>query len=141
MTRLLAVALAVTILVPPTTAADLATTLDNIIDTTSALSHAFVGMRVVRLSDGRVLYTHNSERLFVPASNMKLFTTALALSKLGADYRLATQIGAAVPMDADGALPGDLELIGGGDPSLSGREYPYRSQAPGAIYSFRAIEE
>ena len=86
-------------------------------------------MRVVRLSDGRVLYAHNSERLFVPASNMKLFTTALALSKLGADYRLSTQIGAEVPIDAEGTLAGDLELVGGGDPSLSGREYPYRSHA------------
>src|ERR1700733_13815627 len=142
MTRLLAVALAVTILVPPTTAADLATTLDNIIDTTGALSLAFVGMRVVQLSDGRVLYAHNSERLFVPASNMKLFTTALALSKLGAEYRLSTQIGAQVPIDASGALPGDLELIGGGDPSLSGREYPYRNHAaPLAVYSFRAMDD
>ena len=142
MTRLLAVAMAVTILVPPTTAADLATTLDNIIDTTSALSHAFVGMRVVQLSDGRVLYAHNSERLFVPASNMKLFTTALALSKLGAGYRLATQIGAEVPLDAEGTLPGDLELAGGGDPSLSGREYPYQAHAaPSAVYSFRAMDE
>ena len=99
-------------------------------------------MRVVRLSDGRVLYAHNSERLFVPASNMKLFTTALALSKLGAEYRLSTQIGAEVPIDADGALQGDLELVGGGDPSLSGREYPYRSHAaPLAVYSFRVMDE
>ena len=137
MRGILALALAI-----PLGAADLSSRLDTIIDSAPALSHAFVGMRVVRLSDGRVLYARNADRLFVPASNMKLFTTALALSKLGADYRLATQIGAAVPLDADGALPGDLELIGGGDPSLSGREYPYRSHAPpGVIYSFRAIDE
>jgi D-alanyl-D-alanine carboxypeptidase/D-alanyl-D-alanine-endopeptidase (penicillin-binding protein 4) len=129
-------------LVLPLPAADLATRLDHLIDSSTALSHAFVGMRVVQLSDGRVLYAHNSERLFVPASNMKLFTTALALSKLGVDYRLSTQIGAQVPIDAEGTLAGDLELIGGGDPSLSGREYPYRSHAsPLAIYSFRAIDD
>lgn len=126
----------------PLGAADLSARLDHLIDSAPALSHAFVGMRVVRLSDGRVLYAHNAERLFVPASNMKLFTTALALSKLGADYRLATQIGARVPMDAAGTLAGDLELVGGGDPSLSGREYPYRSHAsPGAVYSFGPIED
>ncbi|MGA2879986.1 MAG: D-alanyl-D-alanine carboxypeptidase/D-alanyl-D-alanine-endopeptidase [Bryobacteraceae bacterium] len=142
MTRLLAVALGVAILVPFATAADLASRLDHIVDTAAPLSHAFVGMRVLRLSDGRVLYAHNSERLFVPASNMKLFTTALALSKLSAEYKLSTQIGAEVPIDASGALPGDLELVGGGDPSLSGREYPYRSHtAASAIYSFRAIDE
>jgi D-alanyl-D-alanine carboxypeptidase/D-alanyl-D-alanine-endopeptidase (penicillin-binding protein 4) len=142
MTRLLAVATGVALFVPFATAADLSSRLDHIIDAPGALSHAFVGMRVVRLSDGRVLYAHNSERLFVPASNMKLFTTALSLSKLGAEYRLATQIGAEVPIDAEGTLPGDLELVGGGDPSLSGREYPYRSHAaPSAIYSFRAMDE
>ena len=141
-------------LVPAITAADLpsklasraasplAARLDRLIDSSPALARAFVGMQVVELSDGRVLYTRNAERLFVPASNMKLFTTALALSKLGADYRLATQIGAEVPIDAEGTLAGDLELIGGGDPSLSGREYPYRNHAPaGAIYSFHAMEE
>jgi len=96
----------------------------------------------MRLGDGRVLYSHNSERLFLPASNMKLFTTALALAKLGPDYRLTTQIGADVPIDTAGTLAGDLEFIGGGDPSLSGREYPYRkSAAPGAVYTFSAVEE
>src|SRR5277367_6385193 len=86
----------------PLAAADLAPRLDGIIEGSAALSHAFVGMRVVRLTDGRVLYARNADRLFVPASNMKLFTTALALSKLGVDYRLSTQIGALVPIDAQG---------------------------------------
>src|SRR5580658_3938205 len=142
MRGLFAVALALTLPVPFATAADLASRLDQIINA-PLLSHAYVGMEVVQLSDGQVLYAHNSERLFVPASNMKLFTTALALSKLGPDYRLTTQIGAPAPLDAaTGTLPGDLELIGGGDPSLSGREYPYRGHAPPAsIYSFSAIEE
>jgi D-alanyl-D-alanine carboxypeptidase/D-alanyl-D-alanine-endopeptidase (penicillin-binding protein 4) len=132
--------LAALLIVPLAAAADLASRLDQIINNASALSHAFVGAHVVELSDGRVLYAHNSERLFVPASNMKLFTTALALTRLGGDYRLTTQIGASSPMDAAGTLPGDLQLIGGGDPSLSGREYPYRKSA-GAIYSFSPIEE
>ncbi len=136
----LGVALGIALMAPLATAADLGSRLDRIIDTADALSHAFVGAQVVGLRDGQALYARNSERLFVPASNMKLFTTALALTRLGADYRLTTQIGAHSPMDAAGTLPGDLELVGGGDPSLSGREYPYRKSA-GAIYSFSAIEE
>ena len=120
MRRLLAVALGVAILCLPSTGADLSSRLDHIIDTAGPLTHAFVGMRVVRLSDGRVLYSRNSERLFVPASNTKLFTTALALSQLGANYRLSTQIGAEVPIDSEGTLSGDLELVGGGDPELVG---------------------
>src|ERR1700722_736550 len=122
-------------LVVPLAAADLSSRLDHIIDSAPALSagwldlivehalalhrvrlHAIVGAQVLRLSDGRVLYARNSERLFVPASNMKLFTTALALTRLGAEYRLRTQIGADSPVDAAGTLSGDLELMGGGDP-------------------------
>src|SRR5271170_2897513 len=102
MRGLFAVLLALTLKVPFATASDLALRLDQIINA-PLLSHAYVGMEVVQLSDGQVLYAHNSERLFVPASNMKLFTTALALSKLGAEYRLSTQIGASAPMDAEGA--------------------------------------
>src|ERR1700722_15403377 len=133
MRKVLAAFLGVALVVPLATAADLSSRLEHIIDSAPALSagwfdaiveralalhrvqlHAIVGAQVLRLSDGRVLYARNSERLFVPASNMKLFTTALALSKLGADYRLTTEIGADVSMDADGLLAGDLELVGGG---------------------------
>lgn len=135
-------ACAALIAIAPVAAADLSSRLDRLIDSSPALAHAFVGMRVIQLSDGHVLYARNADRLFVPASNMKLFTSALALAKLGPDYRLKTQIGSEVPVDSAGTLPGDLELIGGGDPSLSGREYPYRSHAPaGEVYSFRAVEE
>src|SRR5271170_7168314 len=99
MRPLLTALLGVALLVPLATASDLASRLDQIINSAGVLSRAFVGAQVVELSDGQVLYARNSERLFVPASNMKLFTTALALSKLGADYRLMTQIGAQVPID------------------------------------------
>lgn len=135
--RLLALAAVATL----AAAADLSLRLDPIVNA-PALAHAFVGMQVVRISDGRVLYAHNSERLFVPASNMKLFTTALALMRLGPDYRLTTQIGAEPPIDSSGTLAGDLEFIGGGDPSLSGREYPYNKSAPAsAVYSFGPMED
>ena len=53
---------------------------------------------------------------------MKLFTTALALLRLGPDYRFITH----VTLDPSG----DLVLTGSGDPSLSGREFPYRKDAP-----------
>jgi len=142
MRGLLAVVVAVVLTVPLASAADLESKLDRMVNGSVALSHGFVGMQVVRLRDGRELYARNSEKLFVPASNMKLFTTALALSRLGPDYRLTTQVGAEIPIGAAGTLAGDLELVGGGDPSLSGRDYPYRSHAaPAAFYSFRAIEE
>src|SRR5262249_54950654 len=60
-------------------------------------------------------------RFFLPASNMKLFTTALALEQLGADHRFITRL---VTDDS-----GNLVFVGGGDPSLSGRRYPYKKDA------------
>jgi D-alanyl-D-alanine carboxypeptidase/D-alanyl-D-alanine-endopeptidase (penicillin-binding protein 4) len=128
------------ILAIPLTAADLASRLDQIL-TAPQLERAFVGVEVIRLRDGHVLYAHNAGHLFTPASNMKLFTTALALAKLGPDYRMMTQIRANTPIDAAGILTGDLELVGGGDPSMSGREYPYNKSASHATYTFTAIED
>jgi D-alanyl-D-alanine carboxypeptidase/D-alanyl-D-alanine-endopeptidase (penicillin-binding protein 4) len=75
------------------------------------------GIAVVSLDDGRTLYTHHADRLLQPASTAKLFTAALALSTLGADYRLPTRLlaGGAI---ANGRLDGPLILYGMGDPTL-----------------------
>ena len=124
--------------------ADLKSRIDALLSSAPALASAFAGIEVVSLASGKVLYAHNADHLFVPASNMKLFTSALALMRLGPQYQFVTQISSNVEMDGSGALDGDLVLAGGGDPSLSGREYPYQyhgAAARGAIYSFRAIEE
>jgi serine-type D-Ala-D-Ala carboxypeptidase/endopeptidase (penicillin-binding protein 4) len=144
MVRLLFLALALSL----ASGADLKSKIDELVSKTPALGNAFAGLQVVSLPSGRVLYERNQDRLFTPASNMKLFTTALALVRLGPQYRFKTQVGsdapADTPIDADGTLAGDLVFAGGGDPTLSGREYPYQyhpgSQA-GANYSFRAVEE
>src|SRR5262249_51485967 len=62
---------------------------------------------------------------FVPASNMKLFTTAYALSVLGPEYRFRTTIETRGVIAPDGTLSSDLVLVGRGDPNLSNRKYPY----------------
>lgn len=131
-------------LLPVCGAQNLAARLDPILASSPALAGAMVGLQVVRLSDGAILYSHHADQHFVPASNMKLFTSALALSLLGPDYRFTTEIRSSRAIDSNGCLDGDLALVGGGDPSLSGRAYPYqyeRGARPGASYSFRAIEE
>lgn len=76
------------------------------------------GIDVVEADSGRVLYSHQSQKLFVPASNAKLYTAALALDVLGPDARFRTSLYASTQPGAAGILAGDLILHGGGDPSL-----------------------
>jgi hypothetical protein len=76
---------------------------------------------VVRdLGTGEELFARGAERRLVPASNQKLYVTAGALLELGADARLRTEVrlGPEARVDESGVVRGDLELVGGGDPSL-----------------------
>jgi D-alanyl-D-alanine carboxypeptidase/D-alanyl-D-alanine-endopeptidase (penicillin-binding protein 4) len=77
------------------------------------------GVYVISLRDGRVLYARNGERAIAPASNMKLYTTAVALDLLGADYRWRTSVYAEAEPDKNGTIAGDLTLYGRGAPDLS----------------------
>lgn len=97
-----------------------------------AAQRASWGVHAVELATGRVLYSKNASVPMTPASNTKLFTTALALLRLGPDYRFQTRVVAGALPDAGGRLRGDLRLVGGGDPSLSGRPAPDRPGAAGA---------
>ena len=75
------------------------------------------GVQVVSLATGRTLFEHNARQFFVPASTLKLFTSALALDALGPGYRIRTSLyGPGQPVA--GVLRGDLVLYGRGDPSL-----------------------
>ncbi len=76
------------------------------------------GIDVINLADGRTLYAHAADKLFVPASNAKLYTAALALHQLGPDAHFTTTLYASEKPDARGVLHGDLILFGGGDPTL-----------------------
>src|SRR5579863_7755796 len=77
------------------------------------------GMLVVDSVTGETLYERNADSYFVPASNMKLLTTALALDKLGADYRFRTTLETNGTLSTGGLLTGDVILVGRGDPNLS----------------------
>src|SRR5438067_12934527 len=80
-------------------------------------SGALWGVKIVSLDSGRILFESHADRLLSPASNSKLYTSALVLDQLGAGYRIATPIMAAAPVDHEGTLPGDLIVCGRGDPS------------------------
>ncbi len=83
------------------------------------------GLLIVDAETGETLYELNADKYFVPASNMKLFTTALALAKLGPDYRFHTTLETRSTLSPEGVLTGDLFLMGRGDPNLSNRKFPY----------------
>ena len=71
---------------------------------------AVMGISVVSLKTGKVIYELNSEKLLMPASNNKLFTCAAALDFLGKDFSFFTN----VFKQNDNAI-----LQGGGDPDLT----------------------
>ena len=79
---------------------------------------AMWGVVVQSLDNGEVLYQRNAAKLFKPASNLKLVTAAVALARLGPDFRFRTPVMAMGPRHGD-TLAGDLLVIGRGDPSLS----------------------
>jgi serine-type D-Ala-D-Ala carboxypeptidase/endopeptidase (penicillin-binding protein 4) len=70
------------------------------------------GAVVTDLGTGTVLFSQNAGTAFVPASNAKLLTAVAALSTLGPSARFTTRVVA-------GARPGQLTLVGGGDPTLA----------------------
>src|SRR6266568_6811352 len=83
------------------------------------------GLLIADAESGNTLFEKNADKYFVPASNMKLFTTALALAKLGPEYRFHTTLETRGTISNEGVLSGDVALVGRGDPNLSNRKFPF----------------
>lgn len=88
---------------------------------TASEADVSLGIMVIDVDSGNVLFLHKPAAPLVPASNMKLATTAAALLELGPDFKFRTVIG---------TLGDDLVIFGGGDPNLSGRFFDGDPAAP-----------
>ena len=119
-------AAALLLICAPLLSAALPESIQKLLDSSPAARTAFWGIQIVDLASGKTLYQLNPNHYFVPASNAKLFSTALALTRLGADFTFQTRVLSQTPPDELGRIRGWLRLAGGGDPNLSARAVPYR---------------
>ena len=85
-----------------------------------ALAQGIVGI-CARTGDGRTLAEVGGTRMMVPASNLKLVTTGVALNELGPEYRFGTAVGHDGVI-TDGVLDGNVYIIGGSDPTLGSKD-------------------
>ncbi|HEX7119914.1 MAG TPA: D-alanyl-D-alanine carboxypeptidase/D-alanyl-D-alanine-endopeptidase [Longimicrobiales bacterium] len=106
-----------------------APTLAEVVDstvTTPPLDRTHWGIEVHDPARGRPVYRLNADQHFVPASNMKLVVTTVAMGELGPDYRYRTELLAAGVADS---VARELIVVGSGDPTMSGRFFE-RDAAP-----------
>ncbi|GJG87853.1 hypothetical protein tb265_30340 [Gemmatimonadetes bacterium T265] len=126
----------------PRSAADLNAALANIL---SRREDGRWGAMVVSLSRGDTLFAREPDAPVMPASTMKMFTSVLALDRLGPDWRFRTEVLRTGPLEADGTVRGDLVVRGDGDPSFSrrfwgGGEYGTGYDAPARALARRVAQ-
>lgn len=88
---------------------------------TPILPRSEFAVAVQKVGDPQPLLLVNADRPLILASTTKIFTTAAALDRLGAEYKFRTRVFADAPVGPEGVLPGHLVIAGGGDPAISGR--------------------
>src|SRR5260370_15963682 len=89
-------------------AAELPVKIQRVLDTATGMRHGFLGLLIVNAATGEVLFESNQTHSFVPASNSKLFTTALGLARLGPDYQFHTTLVAARAPDREARIAGPV---------------------------------
>ena len=107
-----------------TTLPDFREQLDDIFNDPN-FSNAEWGVMIQSLKTGEYFYKRNEDKLLLPASDLKLFTTAAGLILLGSDYRFSTNL--FLRGSPDGSIwKGDLIVQGRGDPTISGTSVIFR---------------
>lgn len=83
---------------------------------------SLVSLTVRDADTGATLYQRNGQTRLLPASSLKLMTTAAAMGVLGPDYRFTTRVLTNGTLK-DGRLEGNLYVRGSGDPSIQAQDY------------------
>src|SRR5215208_878449 len=107
--------------------ADLATTLGSL---AGRIRSGMWGGMVVSLTRGDTLYAYNAGEEMLPASTMKLLTSAIAFERFGPTYQFSTDALRDAAVGPDGTVNGNLYIRGDGDPALSGKFLPGGPSAP-----------
>ncbi|CAN5458476.1 D-alanyl-D-alanine carboxypeptidase/D-alanyl-D-alanine-endopeptidase [soil metagenome] len=96
-----------------------------------------VGIKIISLNTGKVIFENDSEKYFMPASNMKNFTVATAMERLGPEFRFKTSVLAPLAADGSGTINGNVVVKGGGDISISNAFDP---EFPKTVNPFYGID-
>ncbi len=105
----------------PQTVAELQARIAALLDQPKFAAARFgVLVKVVGAGQGKIIFERDADKAFMPASNMKLYTSSAALDAFGPEFKIKTSVYATKPVKA-GRVVGDLILYGRGDPNLSPR--------------------
>ena len=94
---------------------------------------ATFAINIFNATTGQNIYSYNANKSLVPASMLKLITTAVGFEELGKNFRFKTSIGYSGTIDKRGTLQGNIYIIGGGDPILG--SYRYKQTAMDSVFS------
>jgi len=87
------------------------------------LKNASISFEIVAVDNDSVVSSYYSEKSLVPASTMKLITTATALEVFGKNYQFSTTLAYDGTIDNNGLLSGNIHIIGSGDPTLGSKYF------------------
>jgi serine-type D-Ala-D-Ala carboxypeptidase/endopeptidase (penicillin-binding protein 4) len=91
----------------------------------STMRHGSISFCILDGGCGKTVFEYNPDKSLIPASIMKLLTSAAALELLGPDHTFKTKIGYSGSLvKGSGLLDGDIIITGGGDPTLGSSRFP-----------------
>lgn len=111
--------------------------LSNLIEKSNALNNSYIGVSVFDIKINKEILSYNSDKLFTPASTLKLLYTLSAIDSKGKDFKFKTKFYYTGNIIFDGTLEGDLLIYASGDPSFGSPRF-YKE---GVLSIFKGIEK